>query len=86
MPASQTAASQSQKVASQIAGSDYEVITLSREIRDGIAKTIAEAVAAAMTAAPSTASYVTTHSNALDPYDTTSFNVVTKDGKSSGQS
>ena len=46
-----------------------------------IATAVATAIAAARAANPSSTSYVTTHSNALDPYDNTSFDVSTKEGK-----
>ena len=38
-------------------------------------------MAAAQAANPSSKPYVITHSNALDPYDNTSFDVSTKEGK-----
>eukprot|EP00957_Ditylum_brightwellii_P147876 11260299-Ditylum_brightwellii.AAC.1 len=57
-----------------------EVVTLSRETLASFAKTIASAVATAI-ATYNVAPYVSTHSIALDPYDTSSFNVATKEGK-----
>ena len=60
--------------------SDDEIVTLTQNTLDNLAKTIATAVATAMAQAAATP-YVKTHSNALDPYDTASFDVSTKEGK-----
>eukprot|EP00957_Ditylum_brightwellii_P042777 3239166-Ditylum_brightwellii.AAC.1 len=57
-----------------------EVITLSRETLASFAKTIASAVATAI-ATQNAVPYISTHSIALDPYDTSSFDVATKEGK-----
>ena len=76
---------------------EEDTLTLNRETLDALAKTIATAVATAMakvdsaktiatavatamaTAGPKP--YTITHSNALDPYDTASFDMATKEGK-----
>ena len=56
--------------------------TLSITDLNNFAKTIATAVAAAISAVrPASPSYPITHSSALDPYDNTSFDVSTKEGK-----
>eukprot|EP00957_Ditylum_brightwellii_P165671 12612158-Ditylum_brightwellii.AAC.1 len=60
--------------------SEDKTLTLNRDTLDALAKTIATAVATAMTTAALTP-YVMTHSSALDPYDTASFDMVTKEGK-----
>eukprot|EP00957_Ditylum_brightwellii_P194955 14853142-Ditylum_brightwellii.AAC.1 len=57
-----------------------KVATLSRETLASFAKTIASAVATAI-ATYNAAPYVSTHSIALDPYDTSSFDVATKEDK-----
>ena len=64
---------------------DDVVQTLSTMDLNKFAQTIATAVATAMAAAqaanPPSRAYLTTHSNALDPYDNASFDVSTKEGK-----
>eukprot|EP00957_Ditylum_brightwellii_P168389 12817689-Ditylum_brightwellii.AAC.1 len=62
-----------------------EVVTLSRETLASFAKTIASAVATAI-ATYNAMPYVSTHLNALDPYNTSSFDVATKDANTSGRS
>eukprot|EP00957_Ditylum_brightwellii_P154361 11746332-Ditylum_brightwellii.AAC.2 len=57
-----------------------EVVTLSRETIASFANTIASAVATAIASYNATP-YVSTHSITLDPYDTSSFDVATKEGK-----
>eukprot|EP00957_Ditylum_brightwellii_P209146 15360540-Ditylum_brightwellii.AAC.1 len=57
-----------------------EVATLSHETLASFAKTIASAVATAIAMYKATP-YVSTHSIVLDPYNTSSFDVATKEGK-----
>eukprot|EP00957_Ditylum_brightwellii_P069949 5312142-Ditylum_brightwellii.AAC.1 len=57
-----------------------KVITLSCVTLAFFVKTIASAVATAITT-QNTVPYVPTHSIALDPYNTSSFDVATKEGK-----
>eukprot|EP00957_Ditylum_brightwellii_P060426 4588575-Ditylum_brightwellii.AAC.1 len=58
----------------------FEVVTLSHETLAFFVKTITSAVSMAITAYNATP-YVSTHLIALDPYDTSSFDVAPKEGK-----